>query len=357
MAGALAAFFGCPLGGSLFALEINSRFGVEYFEHVVEVVFAGTVCMVVFRSLAGLPITSFWSITTDRLTTSEPVQILYGALLGGVGAGFAWLYVQFQGWLMHVFQQYHLLDKDNAVYRAWAGTAGLVTVGMIIPHTLFWGESEFQTIATMAPAHALPHLWTAASAGLLNFEIHSFGTALTVGLAKLLAISFSVAGGYRGGYIFPLFSSGAALGRAIYFLLPTGVVPVQLCVLCVAAGLNVAVTRTSLSTPIILAYLSGEPNALSAILAASLVSLFVTAYMPFIITQVPREDLETSLYHYSSDAVSVKNTNHDHNHRDSNSSGETEALTPFSDVHKQMDDDDDEVECISMSARGHSYIV
>ena len=37
MAGALAAFFGCPLGGSLFALEVNSRFGVEYFEHTIEV--------------------------------------------------------------------------------------------------------------------------------------------------------------------------------------------------------------------------------------------------------------------------------------------------------------------------------
>lgn len=27
MAGALAAFFGAPLGGSIFALEVNSRFG------------------------------------------------------------------------------------------------------------------------------------------------------------------------------------------------------------------------------------------------------------------------------------------------------------------------------------------
>ena len=36
MAGALSAFFGAPLGGSLFALEINSRFGVEYFEHLAE---------------------------------------------------------------------------------------------------------------------------------------------------------------------------------------------------------------------------------------------------------------------------------------------------------------------------------
>jgi len=35
MACALAAFFGVPLGGSLFALEINNRFGIEYYEHLV----------------------------------------------------------------------------------------------------------------------------------------------------------------------------------------------------------------------------------------------------------------------------------------------------------------------------------
>ena len=33
MAGSLSAFFGVPLGGSLFALEVASRFGIEYFEH------------------------------------------------------------------------------------------------------------------------------------------------------------------------------------------------------------------------------------------------------------------------------------------------------------------------------------
>lgn len=56
MAGALAAFFGCPLGGSLFAMEITSRWGIEYFEHTVEAIFCGEVCLTVFRSLAGLPI-------------------------------------------------------------------------------------------------------------------------------------------------------------------------------------------------------------------------------------------------------------------------------------------------------------
>lgn len=162
---------------------------------------------------------------------------------------------------------------------------------------MFWGEFEFQTISTMAPASTLEHIWP--TAGLLGFEMDSFWTALLVGVAKLIAISFTVAGGYRGGYIFPLFAASAALGRAIYFVLPF--IPVQLCVLCMAAAVNVAVTRTSLATSIILTYLSGEPNALSAILAASLVSLFVTGYMPFIATQVSRVDLEHSQYRVHED--------------------------------------------------------
>ena len=118
-----------------------------------------------------------------------------------------------------------------------------------------------------------------------------------------MAISFSVAGGYRGGYIFPLFAAAAALGRALNFFVPF--IPVQLCVLCLAAAVNVAVTRTALATTIILTYLAGEPNALSAILAASLVSLFVTGYMPFIATQVSRVDLEHSTYRlFDDDEVS-----------------------------------------------------
>eukprot|EP00525_Craspedostauros_australis_P014129 CAMPEP_0198117072 /NCGR_PEP_ID=MMETSP1442-20131203/16352_1 /TAXON_ID= /ORGANISM="Craspedostauros australis, Strain CCMP3328" /LENGTH=70 /DNA_ID=CAMNT_0043775039 /DNA_START=5 /DNA_END=217 /DNA_ORIENTATION=+ len=47
----------------------------------------------------------------------------------------------------------------------------------------------------------------------------------------------------------------------------------------------------------ILVYLAGEQNAMSAVLAASLVSLFATGYMPFIKTQIARADIDRSLYH------------------------------------------------------------
>jgi H+/Cl- antiporter ClcA len=49
MAGALAAFFGCPLGGSLFALEVTSRLGMEYYEHAIEAIFCGEITLAVFR--------------------------------------------------------------------------------------------------------------------------------------------------------------------------------------------------------------------------------------------------------------------------------------------------------------------
>ena len=61
MAGALSAFFGVPLGGSLFALEVCSRFGIEYFEHLIEAILAGEICIMVFRSLAGLPLEQIWA--------------------------------------------------------------------------------------------------------------------------------------------------------------------------------------------------------------------------------------------------------------------------------------------------------
>jgi H+/Cl- antiporter ClcA len=45
---------------------------------------------------------------------------------------------------------------------------------------------------------------------------------------------------------------------------------------------NVAVTRTTIATTLIVTYLSGEPNALPAILVSSLVSYHITSFMPWI---------------------------------------------------------------------------
>ncbi|KAG7346731.1 chloride channel [Nitzschia inconspicua] len=296
MGGALAAFFGVPLGGSLFALEVCSRFGVEYFEHLIEAIFCGEICLVVFRSLSGLPIQPIWDLTaiSGRMMSTTPMHVLLGAVIGLYGAFWATVFARFHWKVMAMFGKLNLLDNQRAVYRGWLGGFFVILMAVLVPHTAFWGEEEIQIVATMSPAKDLPNIWP--TTGLLGFEMNSPFHAFIVGICKLIAISFTVSGGLRGGYIFPLMCSGAAFGRLLYYVLPESV-PMQLAVLCTAAGMNVAITRTSLATTLILAFLPGEPVAIPAILMASICSLFATSYMPFIKSQITRSDIDHSLFH------------------------------------------------------------
>lgn len=322
MASSLAAFFGCPLGGSLFAMEVNSRFGIEYFEHTIgeslvcrgmdcytktrlpcsykrifldtsEAVFAGEICILVFRGLAKMPLEPIWEITLPKLESADAMLVVYGGFLGLIGSLVAYVFAEMHFRVVSVFTKLGLLQNERAIYRALLGCTVIVTLGMLVPQTMFWGEEEFQQIATMGATKNLPHIWPAG--GLIGFEMDNGWKALVVGIAKLIAISFTVAGGYRGGYIFPAMASGAAFGRALFYVFPF--IPVQICVLCLAGAINVAITRTSIATTLILVYLSGEPNSTSAVLASCLVSLFATGYMPFIKTQIVRADIDASLYH------------------------------------------------------------
>jgi len=297
MAGALAAFFGAPLGGSIFALEVCSRFGVEYFEHLVEAIFCGEICLVVFRGMSGLTIEPIWDFTSEeypRMMESQPTLVLYGALIGLFGAFAAYIFALFHWKVMGYFSSKGLMDNSRAVQRALCGAIFIIVCGLIYPQTMFWGEAEIDVVGNMAPASKLPNIYP--TAGLIGFEMDTPFKAFQVGLAKFVAISFTVAGGLRGGFIFPLMHAGAAFGRALHPFLPE-TVPLQVSILCMAAGINVAITRTALASTLILAFLPAEPFCIPAILMASLCSLFATAYLPFIKTQITRADIDHSLFH------------------------------------------------------------
>ena len=296
MACALAAFFGVPLGGSLFALEINNRLGYEYFEHALEAILSGTVCLVVFRGIAGLPIGPLWFFTEDRLGDSSASLVCVGALLGLVGAGIAAVFAHGHWALMKKLKSLGWdPDRDPLKYSIFGGI-GICILGVLVPHTFFWGEMEMQAIGSLSPASALPHIWP--TTGMTKFEITGAMSAFIVGVTKLIAISLTVAGGYRGGFIFPFFCAGAAFGRCVTYLIPS--ISPTVAILSIAAGINVTITRTALATPLILAALAGEVNATSPVLAASLVAVFVTYYLPFIFTQQGREQIfESQLHSYT----------------------------------------------------------
>ena len=146
------------------------------------------------------------------------------------------------------------------------------------------GELEIPTIGNMDSADTLPNVWP--TRGLIGFELTNGWSAFLVGILKLIAISFSVAGGFRGGFIFPLFTCGFAFGRAFCALYPH--LDPSLVGCCLASAINVAITKTPLATPIIVVFLANEPYAITGALVASVMSLFATAYLRFLKSQTIR---------------------------------------------------------------------
>lgn len=269
MGTALGAFFGAPLGGALFALEIPHRRGLEYYEALVPTVVAALVGYLVFRSLVGYQgiLYHLPTITTTSLQT-----VATGAILGAVGGGLALLFVwifNFTGRISHKLRRHKIL-------RATIGGFLLGLVAQFSPLTFFWGEFQIETMIT----HASTLITTHTTSGLVTI-------LLGMAFLKMLTISFTLHSGFRGGFIFPLFFIGAAGGLAVSTLLPG--IPIALSVLCMMAAVNVAVTKTPISTTVILTTLSGTAL-IPAVVAATFVSFVLTTRIVLIRSQRARSE-------------------------------------------------------------------
>jgi H+/Cl- antiporter ClcA len=260
MGAALGAFFGAPLGGALFALEIPHRRGLEYYEAIVPATISAVLAWLVFRGITGLPFGALYSFDTNFAVSAR--DIFFAAVFGLFGAVVATVFViSFRGIerLAHPLEHYPVL----------LGTLGGICIGLLAmayPQTLFFGEHQGKEL-----------LEKGVSYGALTL----FGLAL----AKMLAVGCTLHGGFRGGFIFPLFFIGAAAGLGIAAIFPA--VPAPLAALCTMAAVNVAVTKTPVSTTVILSTLSGFA-VLPVLLIASFVSFLCTTRIAVIRTQRSR---------------------------------------------------------------------
>ncbi|MEL6438202.1 MAG: chloride channel protein [Cyanobacteria bacterium J06621_8] len=264
MSAALGAFFGAPIGGALFALEIPHRRGLEYYEAVVPAVIASIFSFAMFRFGTGLEVGGIYRFDLfDSLPPLNYVNMLQGLALGAVGAAAAALFVLFfrvLGWCIRHLEQQHIL-------LAIMGGLGIGWIAVLFPQTLFFSEQQIQTEVIEA----------GAALGIT--------TLLCITVAKMLAICFTIHGGFRGGFIFPLFFTGANLGLAISLGIP-GVHP-TIAMLCCMAAINVAITKTPISTSIILGVLS-DTSILPIIAIASFTSLLLTNNLSLLRTQRSR---------------------------------------------------------------------
>ena len=136
MSAALGAFFGAPLGGAIFALEIPHRRGLEYYEALIPAVLSAILSFAVFKLNTGLTIGGIYHFTA--IPKLELWNLVQGALLGAAGAVVAVIFVV-------VFRSIGYLSEYIAHRQILLSTLGGLSIGLIalaFPQTLFFGEKE-----------------------------------------------------------------------------------------------------------------------------------------------------------------------------------------------------------------------
>ena len=275
MSAALGAFFGAPIGAALFALEIPHRRGLEYYEAVAPAVISAIFSFAVFRISTGITIGGFYHF--DSVPALTPMNLLEGLILGVVGAGVAVMFIyvfRFIGRLLEPLEH-------SLIVLATLGGLSIGLIAFFFPQTLFFSEEQIHTV-----------IETGSTLGVTML--------LLIAVAKMFAISFTLHSGFLGGFIFPLFFIGANVGLAIAIAIPQ--VHPTVGMVCLMAAVNVAVTKTPVSTSIILSVLSGTAM-LPVIVISSFTSFILTGQIAMIGTQRSREPDEENTQPWSQNGL------------------------------------------------------
>jgi H+/Cl- antiporter ClcA len=258
MAAGFTVLFGAPLGAAIFALEILHRRGLQYYEALLPAAAGSLAGFAVSMVTAHFGLTPIWRF--PAVASLHPKDLAAGVLAGVGGAAIAAAFTYATHAIRRAFRRIPI------PVRPVVGGLALGALAWASPFALTYGEGQIQAVAGTRLAVS----------------------TLLVAVAVKLASSTIVSAGWRGGFIIPLFFMGAALGAAAAPALGINQVVLMLALMAAA---NVGVTKTPLGSCLIVAAMAGY-RLLPPVLAASLVSLFLTSRVSMIETQRERESEE-----------------------------------------------------------------
>jgi H+/Cl- antiporter ClcA len=256
MAAAFTVLFGAPLGSAIFALEILHRRGLEYYEALLPALVSALVAYVVYVASTGLGLSPVWYFPEG--VGARPIDLAWVTAAGVLGALAAILFTYAVKGAGRLFQLVPTLARP-AVGGLVLGLLGLAT-----PFALTFGKHQIE------PLEAL-------QGGGLVF--------LLVALAKVSGTAVTVASGWRGGFIIPLFFIGAALARMLHAWLPETNEVVMTAALM--AAVNTGVTKTPIGSTLVVVHMAGLRLVPTTLLAA-VVALLLTSQVGLLETQRER---------------------------------------------------------------------
>lgn len=257
MASGFTALFGAPLGGSLFSLEIlHHKHAVEYYRAIIPAFVASCASYIIFALIIHLGLGPIWDLPTYEIKSL--FDFAYAVTFGLAATAVGWCFIYITKFLKRNFKEL----KMPIYIKTLIGGIFLGIISYYLPITRYFGHHEINTL--LNAGFSLDYLWA-----ILVF--------------KVLAIAITVTSGWRGGFIIPLFFTGATLGMIIHQIFPS--VNLSLAIISCMAAINACVTRTPMSTTILLSTLTGFTYFIP-IMFASLTGYFFAPRIPFISSQL-----------------------------------------------------------------------
>ncbi|MDD1710935.1 MAG: chloride channel protein [Methanoregulaceae archaeon] len=249
ISGFFGAFLASPFGGALIFIEVTLEKGIMTWKAVLPSIVAATAGFAVYFLLAGSFLEGMF--TLPPFEGFREIDLIYAIGLGLLGGGCGIAFIMMYKKMREVFEPL----ENRPLLLGLLGGLGLGIAGMLLPLTLFMGSDQLQVL-------------------LNNYLEVSLILLLILVVAKILLVTFSFSTGFAGGYIFPAFFIGGTLGILVFRLFPF--IPLEVCLVCVIAGVSVALLRSPIALAMIIAMVF-DPQLLPA-MAIALVMGFIVSY-------------------------------------------------------------------------------